>query len=193
MLVVSVVGETGILLLLLQKQLNTSANRLAFCYAVLLAVFRKILFCFSIQADTVSNIFRFFYFWSPRAWGHSVSPLFLSHLYYILCHTKSQVLFRKNLTNVGGCVSHPPTYPNEKYRWVVFPDPWVRVRFTQSPLQKQKGEPSAHPFPIPQNPNPFSPLSPLSCFKPPELLPPLDLLDPPELFLLLLAAEDSCV
>lgn len=44
-----------------------------------------------------------------------------------------------------------------------------------------------------QNPNPFKPLSPLSCFKPPELLPPLDLRDPPELFLLLLAAEDSCV
>lgn len=148
MLVVSVVGETGILLLLLQKQSNTSANRLAFCYAVLLAVFRKILFCFSIQADTVSNIFRFFYFWSPRAWGHSVSPLFLSHLYYILCHTKSQVLFRKNLTKVGGCVSHPPTYPNEKYRWVAFPDPPQSgpSRFGH-PLQKQKGEPPLTLFP----------------------------------------------
>ena len=43
-----------------------------------------------------------------------------------------------------------------------------------------------------QNPNPFKPLSPLSCFKPPELLPP-DFPEPPDLFLLLLAAEDSCV
>lgn len=43
-----------------------------------------------------------------------------------------------------------------------------------------------------QNPNPFSPLSPLSCLSPPELLPP-DFPEPPDLFLLLLAAEDSCV
>ena len=42
-----------------------------------------------------------------------------------------------------------------------------------------------------QNPNPFKPLSPLSCLSPPELLPP-DFLEPPEL-LFLPAAEDSCV
>ncbi len=121
MLVFSVVRGTGILLLLHQKQLNASANCLAFCYAVLLAVFRKILFCFSIQTDTVSNIFRLFYFWPPRAWGHSISPLFLSHLYYNLCHTKSQALFQKNLTKVGGCVSHPPTSQITRYGWLKQP------------------------------------------------------------------------
>ena len=49
-----------------------------------------------------------------------------------MSHQKSSII-SKNLTNVGGCVSHPPTYLNEKYRWVVFPDPWVRVRFAPYP------------------------------------------------------------
>lgn len=113
MLVVSVVGETGILLLLLQKQLNTSANRLAFCYAVLLAVFRKILFCFSIQADTVSNIFRFFYFWSPRAWGHSVSPLFfVTPILYFMSHQKSSIISKK--PNKGRGVRFAPPYLSKR-------------------------------------------------------------------------------
>lgn len=43
--------------------------------------------------------------------GDIVSPHFLvTHLLYH-GNTKNQVLFQKNLTNVGGCVSHPPTYP----------------------------------------------------------------------------------
>ena len=57
---------------------------------------------------------------------------------YIMYTQKVKYYFEKNLTKVGGCETHPPTYPNEKYRWVVFPDPWVRVRFTQSP-PKAKG------------------------------------------------------
>ena len=140
MLVVSVVGETGILLFLLQKQLNTSANCLAFCYAVLLAVFRKILFCFSIQTDTVSNIFRLFYFWPPRAWGHSVSPLFC-HTYIIIYVTPKVNPYSNNFKYNYGGMNRPPILlvALGMVGRVSRPPLKVFPPVSGSPLPKQKG------------------------------------------------------
>lgn len=104
-----------------------------------------------------------------------------------MSHQKSSIISKK--TNKGrGVRFAPPTYPNEKYRWVVFPDPWVRVRFTQSPLQKQKGEPPLTLFPY----HKLLKVSIVSSV----FIPPPDFPEPPLLLLFLLflpAAEDRCV
>lgn len=96
--------------------------------------------------------------------GDIVSPHFLvTHLLYH-GNTKNQVLFQKNLTNVRG------------------------VRFTQSPLQKQKGEPPLTLFPY----HKLLKVSIVSSV----FIPPPDFPEPPELLLPLflpeLAATAAC-
>lgn len=68
-----------LLLFLFQKQIYAFSNCFASCYSMNITIFFQLLFCLSIKANTISNIFWLFCFWSASSWQRSITSLSVTH------------------------------------------------------------------------------------------------------------------